>query len=446
MNTNIKEGIRIALKKLARGVTGVVALVVAAAVIISCTLSISRQELVNAEASDSLMFADAGSAGNGETGLFVIRDLLADDSSKISSVNMDAGADRAEAELNPGLHIEEDILKNEQISEELIKSCFNIAKESGDTRKKALELETNIIKVYEKDVMDDTSAVVLSLANPENPADYNTEALPGGEDALMSAVNAEAGDTNATKVEPSKNGISAADKLTVQNTELNAGDNEPAVTEAEKLEAEKKEAEKLEAEKKEAERIEAEKKEAERLEAEKKEAERIEAEKKEAEKKEAEKSKTTGIDRPEKNPDKDYKHSDDLVYNYNKKMDIDITDEEYEVLCRIVEAEAGDQDVYGRILVANVILNRVRYKKEFANDIIGVVFEKNQFAPTRDGSYYSVKVSKKTKEAVNRATSGEDYSQGALYFFMRSATSKSKASWFDTLDYLFKYGCHEFFK
>jgi len=436
MNTNIKEGIRIALKKLARGVTGVVALVVAAAVIISCTLSISRQELVNAEASDSLMFADAGSAGNGETELFVIRDLLAADSSEISSVNMDTGADRAEAELNPGLHIEEDILKNEQISEELIKSCFNIAKESGDSRKKALELETNIIKVYEKDVMDDASAVVLSLANPENPADYNTEALPGGEDALMSAANAESGDANATEVEPSKNGILATDKLTVQDTEMNAGDNDPAVIEAEKLEAEKKEAERLEAEKKEAERIEAEKKE----------AERIEAEKKEAEKKEAEKSKTTGIDRPEKNPDKDYKHSDDLVYNYNKKMDIDITDEEYEVLCRIVEAEAGDQDVYGRILVANVILNRVRYKKEFANDIIGVVFEKNQFAPTRDGSYYSVKVSKKTKEAVNRATSGEDYSQGALYFFMRSATSKSKASWFDTLDYLFKYGCHEFFK
>lgn len=159
-----------------------------------------------------------------------------------------------------------------------------------------------------------------------------------------------------------------------------------------------------------------------------------------------EKKKTTGLKRLEEDEDADYDLSETLTYKYNRKMDIEITDEEYEVLCRIVEAEAGDQDVYGRILVANVILNRVRYKKEFANNIIDVVFEPNQFAPTRDGSYYTVKVDDLTKEAVNRATSGEDYSQGALYFFMRSATSASKASWFDTLKFLFKYGCHEFFK
>lgn len=171
-----------------------------------------------------------------------------------------------------------------------------------------------------------------------------------------------------------------------------------------------------------------------------------EAAKAEEEKKNSSKKKTTGLTRMEEDPDAEYDHSEDLVYKYNRKMDIEVTDEEYEVLCRIVEAEAGDQDVYGRILVANVILNRVRYKKEFANNIIDVVFAPNQFAPTRDGSYYRVKVDNLTKEAVNRATSGEDYSQGALYFFMRSGTTASKASWFDTLHFLFKYGCHEFFK
>lgn len=160
----------------------------------------------------------------------------------------------------------------------------------------------------------------------------------------------------------------------------------------------------------------------------------------------SEKKITTGLKRNDDNRDKEFDRSDDLVYKYNKKMKRSVSDEEYEVLCRIVEAEAGDQDVYGRILVANVILNRVKYKKEFANDIIGVVFEKNQFAPTRDGSYYSVKVSDTTMEAVDRCLNGEDYSQGALYFFMRSATSKTKAAWFDSLNYLFKYGCHEFFK
>ena len=139
-------------------------------------------------------------------------------------------------------------------------------------------------------------------------------------------------------------------------------------------------------------------------------------------------------------------HSDVLVYKYNPDFVKDVTDEEFEVLCRITEAEAGDQDVYGRILVVNVILNRVNYKKEFANDIKGVVFEKGQFSPISNGSYYSVEVDDVTREAVTRALEGEDYSNGALYFFMRSATSKSAASWFDSLEFVLKYGCHEFFK
>lgn len=139
-------------------------------------------------------------------------------------------------------------------------------------------------------------------------------------------------------------------------------------------------------------------------------------------------------------------HSDVLVYKYNPAMDIDVTDEEFEILCRITEAEAGDQDVYGRILVVNVILNRVNWKKEFANDIEGVVFEKGQFSPISNGAYYRVVVDDVTKEAVTRALEGEDYSDGALYFFMRSGTSKSAAAWFDSLEFVLKYGCHEFFK
>lgn len=135
-----------------------------------------------------------------------------------------------------------------------------------------------------------------------------------------------------------------------------------------------------------------------------------------------------------------------LKKKYNEKFTKDVTAKEYEILCRIVQAEAGDQDVYGRILVANVILNRVNYQKEFPNDIEGVVFEKKQFSPISNGAYYRVVVDELTTEAVDRALAGEDYSDGALYFFMRSATAKSTASWFDSLTFVVKYGCHEFFK
>lgn len=141
----------------------------------------------------------------------------------------------------------------------------------------------------------------------------------------------------------------------------------------------------------------------------------------------------------------DRKTSDELPYKHNPDMVKDVTNKEYDILCRIVEAEAGDQDVYGRILVANVVLNRVNYTKEFANDIEGVVFEKGQFSPISNGAYYRVEVDDITREAVTRALEGEDYSAGALYFIQRSSASKSGSAWFDTLTFLFKYGCHEFY-
>ena len=138
-----------------------------------------------------------------------------------------------------------------------------------------------------------------------------------------------------------------------------------------------------------------------------------------------------------------------LTYKYNENMKLGLTDREIEILERIVEAEATDQDVYGRMLVANVVINRVN-SKYFANTVEGVVFEKigssYQFSPIKDGRYYTVPVTDKTREAVSRVLDGEDYSQGALYFFERRRTTSGKASWFDkNLKYLFKYGCHEFF-
>lgn len=126
-----------------------------------------------------------------------------------------------------------------------------------------------------------------------------------------------------------------------------------------------------------------------------------------------------------------------------------ITEEDKEVLLRIVEAEATCEDLKGRMLVANVILNRVVSDK-FPDSIAEVVFQNNgvtyQFAPIKDGRYWTVKVSEKTVEAVERVLAGEDESQGALYFAARKLANKDAMSWFDTdLKYLFKHGVHEFF-
>lgn len=124
---------------------------------------------------------------------------------------------------------------------------------------------------------------------------------------------------------------------------------------------------------------------------------------------------------------------------------ISCTDEDYQVLLRIVEAEAGICDEKGKILVADVIINRV-LSDEFPDSVTAVVYAPSQFQPVSNGTINSVKVTAETIDSVNRALDGEDYSNGALYFMNRRG-SGSAASWFDRhLDYLFAHDGHEFFK
>ena len=127
----------------------------------------------------------------------------------------------------------------------------------------------------------------------------------------------------------------------------------------------------------------------------------------------------------------------------------DISDEDYENLLRIVEAEAGGEDETGKLLVANVVLNRVK-NEAFPDTVTDVIFQKEngvcQFSPVSDGRFYSVKVSEGTVEAVDRALNGEDVSQGALYFVARNHANPEYMNWFDTkLTWLFAHGGHEFY-
>ena len=127
----------------------------------------------------------------------------------------------------------------------------------------------------------------------------------------------------------------------------------------------------------------------------------------------------------------------------------DITQEDYENMLRIVEAEAGGEDRTGKILVANVILNRVE-NESFPDTVTEVIFQKEkgicQFSPISDGRFYTVEISEETIEAVDAALYGEDCSEGALYFMARKYADKDKAAWFDrNLTRLFSYGGHEFF-
>ena len=119
---------------------------------------------------------------------------------------------------------------------------------------------------------------------------------------------------------------------------------------------------------------------------------------------------------------------------------------EYNVLLRIVEAEAGGEDITGKMLVANVIMNRVQSGR-FPDTVTEVVYQKNangkaQFSPTVNGRIDSVRVSQETVDAVERVLSGEDSSNGALYF--RSV--RSNGTWHDNaLRRVVEHGNHIFY-
>ena len=122
-----------------------------------------------------------------------------------------------------------------------------------------------------------------------------------------------------------------------------------------------------------------------------------------------------------------------------------LEDQEYQVLLKIVEAEAGCEDTEGRMLVANVVMNRVR-NGYFPNTVTEVVYQRQdgtaQFSPVSDGRIDTVNVSQGTIDAVARVMNGEDISQGALFF--RSVRSRS--GWFDQkLSRVLEHGNHIFY-
>lgn len=127
----------------------------------------------------------------------------------------------------------------------------------------------------------------------------------------------------------------------------------------------------------------------------------------------------------------------------------DLSDKDYEVLLRIVEAEAGGEDETGKLLVANVVLNRVESEK-FPDTVEEVVFQKEgncyQFSPVGNGRYESVCISDETYAAVDRALQGEDLSEGALYFVSEKYADPEKLEWFhQKLTLLYSHGGHNFY-
>ena len=136
-------------------------------------------------------------------------------------------------------------------------------------------------------------------------------------------------------------------------------------------------------------------------------------------------------------------------YAQQKVLENQMDGNDYYTLLQIVEAEATGGEIKSKILIANVVLNRVKDSR-FPDTIYDVVWQtaggSPQFSPTDDGRIYTVSITDDTIEAVDRALAGEDYSQGALFFAARASAEAQNMVWFDqNLVQMFEYGGHEFF-
>lgn len=107
---------------------------------------------------------------------------------------------------------------------------------------------------------------------------------------------------------------------------------------------------------------------------------------------------------------------------------IPITDEELDLLQRLVEAEAGAEPYLGKVAVAAVVINRV-LSPAFPNTVRDVIYQPNQFQPVKNGKINQVKPSEETISAVFAALKGVDPLRGSLYFYNPIISDPEWAKW-----------------
>lgn len=124
---------------------------------------------------------------------------------------------------------------------------------------------------------------------------------------------------------------------------------------------------------------------------------------------------------------------------------ISYTDEEFDMLCYVLQGEVGDCSEQSKIAVANVIINRAKSGR-FGSSIKDVLTAPNQF--TAISGYYSGrnKPTQNTIECAKRALGGEDNSNGAVYYYAPKYCGGSTAAWFESLTFCMELDGQRFFK
>lgn len=99
------------------------------------------------------------------------------------------------------------------------------------------------------------------------------------------------------------------------------------------------------------------------------------------------------------------------------------SDADYNLLARIISAEARGETYSGQVAVGAVVLNRIEHPS-FPDTLSGVVYQKGAFSCLDDGQF-NVAVADSAYRAARDALNGVDPSGGAIYYYNPvTATSK----------------------
>ncbi len=133
----------------------------------------------------------------------------------------------------------------------------------------------------------------------------------------------------------------------------------------------------------------------------------------------------------------------ELSSNKVEKTDkiVNLTNDEYMLLSKLVAGEARGESYEGQVAVAAVVINRMKDPR-FPESIENVIYQKNAFSVVRNGAI-NIEPTETAFKAVDEALYGNDPTDNAIYFWNPSI---STCKWIETLDPYMRIGNHVFAK
>ncbi len=112
---------------------------------------------------------------------------------------------------------------------------------------------------------------------------------------------------------------------------------------------------------------------------------------------------------------------------------------DYDLLARIISAEARGEPYMGQVAVGAVVLNRIEHPS-FPDTLSGVVYQKGAFSCLYDGQFWEP-IEDSAYKAATDALNGLDPSGGAIYYYN---PVKSTNKWIFSRPIITVIGAHRF--